>query len=81
MTDPPRRPETDDDSGMRYDDESTTGVPRWVKVVGIVVAVLALLVAVVALTGVGGGHGPRRHGGDTGNTVPVGVMQGMIRQG
>jgi hypothetical protein len=46
---------------MVYDRESAGGIPRWVKVVGIIVAVLALLVAVMLLVG-GGDHGPRRHG-------------------
>jgi hypothetical protein len=58
MTEPPRHPETgDDDSGSRYDRESSTGIPHWVMVVGIIVAVLALLV-VMMLTGVFGGHRP-----------------------
>lgn len=37
------------------------GVPRWVKVTGIVVAALVLLVLVAQLTGLGGDHGPGRH--------------------
>lgn len=57
MTDPTHEPETDDANAI-YEREST-GVPRWVKVVGIVVAVVVLLVIVVLL--VGGGHAPRRH--------------------
>ena len=47
------------------------GTPRWVKVFGIVVAVL--LVLVVARMFVGGGeHGPGRHApsGDAGGRVP-----------
>jgi hypothetical protein len=36
-----------------------TGLPRWVKVSGIVVIALAALVVIVAL--VTGGHGPGRH--------------------
>jgi hypothetical protein len=42
------------------------GMPRWVKVSAIVVAVLALLVVIVVLVS-GGEHGPRRHlpGGET----------------
>jgi hypothetical protein len=64
MTDP-RSPETGDDSGAGYEPERT-GIPRWIKVAGIVVAVVVLLVVVLMLTGVlgggdGGGHGPRRH--------------------
>jgi len=61
MTDPAHDPDTSDDDGTQYDYESNTGIPRWVKVAGIVLAVLALLVIVVLLVG-GGDHGPRRHG-------------------
>lgn len=66
MTDRPRYP--GDDSGRVYDRDSTTGMPRWVKVAGIIVAVVALMVVVVVLLtggnggGSGGGHGPARHG-------------------
>jgi len=42
------------------DHESGPGVPRWVKVSGIIAAVLALLVVAVMLL-VGGEHGPGRH--------------------
>lgn len=59
MTDHPRHHEASDDTGMQYEREST-GLPRWVKVAGIVIAVVVLLVVVVML--VSGGHGPRRHG-------------------
>ncbi len=37
------------------------GTPRWVKTIGIVVAVVALLVIVAKLAGIGGEHGPGRH--------------------
>jgi hypothetical protein len=49
------------------------GMPRWVKVSGIVTLVLALLVVVVMLA-TGGSHGPGRHlpSGDAGvRTSPV----------
>jgi hypothetical protein len=77
MTDRPRSPKPGDDSGMEYDRESTTGTPRWVKVVGIILAVVALLVVVMLLVGGGGGgeHGPRRHGfgGAGGQAAPSSV--------
>jgi hypothetical protein len=57
MVDPPRHPNSGEDAGM----------PRWVKVLGIVVAVVVLLVVAVMLIG-GGGHRPRRHG--VGNDAP-----------
>jgi hypothetical protein len=37
------------------------GMPRWVKVIGILAATLAVLALVIVLTGVGGPHGPGRH--------------------
>lgn len=37
------------------------GIPRWVKVSGIIVIVLILLVVIMLFTGVGGDHGPSRH--------------------
>ena len=61
MADPPPYPNSREETGM----------PRWVKVLGIVVAVVVLLV--VALMFVGGGeHGPGRHApsGDAGGQVP-----------
>jgi hypothetical protein len=68
MNDRPRRSDTGDDNGIDYERESTRGVPRWVKVAGIVAAVLILLVVVMILIGGGGGHTPLRHGDGTGNT-------------
>lgn len=65
MTDPPGTGRTRDDSGTAPDRESGTVIPRWLKVVGIVVAVLALLVIAMLVVGDGGsgggGHGPSRH--------------------
>ena len=74
MTDQPRRPDAGDDNGVRYDDESSTGIPRWVRVVGIILAVAALLVVIVLIAG--GGHGPRRHGSlGSGQAPPAGVIE------
>jgi hypothetical protein len=79
MGDPPPYPdsegETGDETGVGPDRESKPGMPRWVKVSGIIVGVLVVLVVVLALTGVlGGKHGPGRHvpGGDEG---PPGVTE------
>jgi len=63
MADRPSSSENGDDRDIDYNRESATGIPRWVKVVGIVVAVVALLVVVIMLVGGVGGHGPGRHGG------------------
>lgn len=37
------------------------GVPRWVKVIGLVVAVLLVAFVVVQVSGIAGEHGPGRH--------------------
>lgn len=74
MTDRSQDPETGADTGMDYDRESTTGIPRWAKVVGIVLAVAVLLFIVMLLVGSGGsgGHGPARHSsGDGGANAAI----------
>lgn len=43
------------------DSETPPGIPRWVKIGGIIVILLILLVVVLKLTGIGGDHGPSRH--------------------
>lgn len=48
------------------------GMPRWVKMSGTVVIVVALLIAFILATGVGGNHGPGRHGGGS-ETSPAAV--------
>jgi hypothetical protein len=60
MTEPRRHRETgDDDSGSRYDRESSTGIPHWVKLVGLIAIILVLLIVILMLSGVfGGEHGP-----------------------
>ena len=48
--------------------------PGWVKILGIVLAVIVVAIVVMALAG-GGGHGPARHlprdGDPAGHTPPV----------
>ena len=53
------------------------GMPRWVKVSGIVTLVLVVLVVIV-MVATGGNHGPVRHlpSGDAGNWTPS-VAQGV----
>jgi hypothetical protein len=53
-----------------YREREPTGVPRWLKVSVIIVAVLALLIVVMMLIG-GGDHGPRRHGAAGGVNVAI----------
>ena len=42
--------------------DSYPGTPRWVKVIGIAVLAILLLAAFIVVTGLGGPHGPQRHG-------------------
>ena len=57
-------------------DKHGPGVPRWVKVIGIVVAALVVLLIVAQVTGIAGDHGPGRHLGgpapSAGSTSSVG---------
>jgi hypothetical protein len=65
MADPPRYPNS------REHTEGDTGIPRWMKVVGIIVAVGALLVIVMMLADGGSGH--KRPGG-SGSQSPAGTF-------
>lgn len=53
------------------DAKDVPGVPRWVKVLAVVVLVVAVALVVVLLTG--GDHGPGRHAS---SAVPSSVMSG-----
>ena len=48
-------PRTDADHG------TPPRMPRWVKIVALLVGLLIVLFAIVQLTGIGGEHGPGRH--------------------
>jgi plastocyanin len=50
------------------------GMPRWVKVSGIIIGALVLLFVILRVTGVGGEHGPGMHG--PGAQAPVGDHKG-----
>jgi len=51
-------------------------MPRWVKVLGIVVLALAVLVIIHKATGIGGEHGPGRPIRGSGHASPApGVRQ------
>jgi hypothetical protein len=59
MSDPPLHADSDDDTEVGSVTGPIAGLPRWVKVSGIVVLVLAVLLVTMRLTGVGpGGHDP-----------------------
>jgi hypothetical protein len=52
MAHPPPYPDTGDDTGVASDRGSSTGTPRWVSVLGIIIAIgLVLLIVVLHLTG------------------------------
>jgi hypothetical protein len=72
MGDPPRARDQGEDAGAATDGGSPPGMPRWVKVSGIIVAVLILLIVVLLLSG---GHGPRRHlSGGAGGPAPRSIV-------
>jgi hypothetical protein len=81
MGDPPRARDPGENAGVTADRGSPPGMPRWVKVSGIIVAVLVLLLVVVLL--VSGGHGPRRHlsGGAAGQLALSSVTASLTLSG
>lgn len=70
MTTRPPYPDTgqdaDADADAASDPHLTTGAPRWVKVIGIIVLALGVLFVGMKVTGVGPDHGTGRHGGGGG---------------
>ncbi|MGH7574015.1 MAG: hypothetical protein ACREM1_02650 [Longimicrobiales bacterium] len=60
------------------DDHSAyRGIPRWVKIFGIIAIVLVVLYIILHAIGIGGRHGPGRHSrsGDAGGqTAPASVI-------
>jgi hypothetical protein len=62
MADLPPYPDAGDNTGVERGRETKPGMPRWVKVSGIIVGVLIVLLVILAVTGVlPGQHGPGRH--------------------
>ena len=53
--------------------ERYPGTPGWVKVLGIIAILLLVLVAFILVTGLGGPHGPQRHGAGLDRSVIYGV--------
>lgn len=64
----------DGDQSAVHAEHQSPGMPRWVKVALLVAAALVVLFLVAQLAGVGGEHGPGRHGG--GDTRPPMVNEG-----
>ena len=75
----PRQPRATGSGADTGDQLPYPGMPRWVKVSRIIVLVLALLVALLLATGVGGDHGPGRHGG--GGNMPRPAVAGQATTG
>ncbi|MET8682455.1 hypothetical protein ABZW18_34120 [Streptomyces sp. NPDC004647] len=71
MDDPPRQPDTGDDTGAEPDRGSTPGTPRWVKVFGTIALVVIVLFVILLLTKGPGEHGPARHFGGQAPTTSV----------
>lgn len=63
MADSPADLGPGDDTGVSRSGVSPTGMPRWVKVFLVIGLALVLLFVVAKLAGMGGEHGPGRHGG------------------
>lgn len=65
----PGQPRYPDAGGIGVGSDRDGGLPRWAKVVALIVAILALLIIIVML--LPGGHGPGRHGASDGPAGPV----------
>jgi len=74
MADSSRYRDSEDDAGVGPGRGAPTGTPRWVKVSVAIVLVLVLVFVVLKVTGVGGEHGPGRHGAG-GDTPPAIVRE------
>ncbi len=77
MTDPNRHPGAGEDTDVQPDRTSPPRMPPWVKWPAIVIGILLVVFLVLQLTGVGGNHGPGRHGGDI---RPTGVSESGVQQ-
>jgi hypothetical protein len=82
MADRPRARDQGEAAGVGADRGSPPGMPRWVKVAGIILAVLVLLLVIVLLIS-GGEHGPRRHlsGGAGGQLARSSVTASLTLSG
>jgi hypothetical protein len=79
MTDGSRFTEAGNDGGTGYE-RSSTGIPRWAKVTGIVAAIVVLVIVILAAVLSGGGddgHSPRRHSVGIPQISPTAVETGV----
>ena len=64
------RPPAPDPAGPS---ERYPGTPGWVKALAILAVIVVLIVAFILVTGLGGPHGPQRHGAGVEGSVALGV--------
>jgi hypothetical protein len=79
----PREPRDGRPAGVEPGRGSPPGMPRWVKVIAIIIGILVVLFVVLQLTGIGGRHGPGRHmsAGDPATTRSVAELQAWLWDG
>lgn len=58
--------------------EGYGGTPRWVRVFGIITVVVLLLVVLIIFSGLGGPHGPQRHGAAGDPLISQAGMSGRV---
>jgi hypothetical protein len=49
------------------------GTPGWVKALGVIAIIVVLLIAFILVIGLGGPHGPQRHGAGVERSVALAV--------
>ena len=71
MANRPPYSDADEGTGVGRDRESTTGTPRWMMVVGIIVIFVVLLFVAMMVAGRGGEHSLGRHAPSGGVGTPL----------
>lgn len=71
MADLPPYPDSNSNTGVETNNETPAGLPRWVKVFGIIATLLLLLFIILHFTiGGPGNHGPRSNASERGLRQP-----------